>query len=271
MSRKALLMSSGACVMDEDSQSANEVCTSAIDDKRSDRDLSPTAIVSQHETTARRPPSDLTPREIRRKGYYRRKIDPNNKSLPAPNNGRNGRRAQRAAYEQYAQPNRQHATPMNNPQDGSGPVYMIHNHFYHYHVMPDQIGPGSTQSFGLGHAPSQMHGIAPSQLQNSRSIDAAMALPLPLVALGAHGQAGSPPSRAQSQIQAQQQYFGTAPAVVQQQSLSSSPRMSANSGHSNFFPVVVPPSSVSAEPRPITRTRTMPVRTYGILELSRSC
>ena len=259
----------------------------------SDQPLPPTAAASQHNDTTSRVSKGLSPepteRQKKRKSFYYRNLEPNNKNKAQPNKARNARGVQRDAHEQQTQssrPSRHTRSDLQGrtvhaqdclgserpPMASGGALYtgqIAHITNVHYHITQEQVGFGSAQSLGLSHAPSQFQRVVPSQLQGPRSISATIGLPL--VAHGAHGQAVGSQGRPQPQTQVHQQAFGAASAVAQQQGLNFTPRLSASSGHSHFPLVgvaIAPPLSISPEPRPITRTQTMPART---LELSRSC
>lgn len=185
-----------------------------------------------------------------------------------PNNMRDTSGMQRSAHEQRTQSNRLSENTRSNPQGRTlhaqstpsshylpVPTTQIYNVHYHYQVAPYQVSLGP-------YTPVQFQPVVPNQSQNPRSIPHTSAWPI--VAHGAHEQAVGSQGRPQPQIQAQQQALGAASAVAQQQGLNFISRPIASSDHSHFPHVgvaITPPSSANAEPRLITRTQTMPIRT----------
>ncbi|EMD94393.1 hypothetical protein COCC4DRAFT_43816 [Bipolaris maydis ATCC 48331] len=274
MSRRAVLMSLSAGVTEGDFQSGVEA--SVIDDQTNDQPLPPTATASQPTARVKHASSSKpSPRDLRRKVYWYTHLDPNNRNRARSNNVRDTNGVQRGAHEQRTHSNRlsentrsnlqgrtSHAQVIPSSQYLPAPTIQIYNVHYHSEVTPYHVG---LEPYAPGHFPR----VVPNQLQNSRPI------PYPsarlIVAHGVHEQAVGSQGRPQSQIQAQQQALETASAATQQQGFNFSARPIASSGHSNFPHVgvaITPPSSANAEPRPITRTQTLPARTT--LEPSRS-
>ncbi|EMD67009.1 hypothetical protein COCSADRAFT_23453 [Bipolaris sorokiniana ND90Pr] len=267
MSRRAMLMSLSAGVMEVDFQSASEA--SVVDDETSDQPLPPTAIASQPTSRMNQgSSSEPSPRDERRRVFFRKYLDPNNRNRTRPNNARDTSGVQKSAHEQRTQSNRLSENTRSNPEGRTShariipsphyppvPTTQIYNVHYHYQVPPYYVDLDPC-------APVHFQRVIPNQLQDLRPIPHTSARPI--IAHGAHEQAVGSQGRPQSQIQAQQQALEIASAAAQQQGLNFISRPIASSDHGHFPHVgvaITPPSSANAEPRPITRTQTMPART----------
>ncbi|KAF2624682.1 hypothetical protein BU25DRAFT_132151 [Macroventuria anomochaeta] len=259
MSRKAALMTDGACVVVECSQSRNEARAVALDENAPCNQPSlPTPPLPQQIATATKPKRD-SPRDQKRKAYYYNRLQPNNKNR-AQLNSKGNKLGQRRLVHQEVQPHQlaeesgndvhsrtihaQGSFSANLPsQRPGGPLYtgqIAHITNNYYYITPDQVGSGSVPLVYAGH--SHVPWVRPAaaaavrapptriELQEARPTTAAIGMSFG--ANDSHGLvAGSqaePRSRPQAQPQpqpvtalAQQQGFGTSPR--QNSLLSSSP------------------------------------------------